>query len=795
VLVILSLSAWWAGGRLFAPMDILHEMLPPWNHGIEVPDVHNHFVSDAVTQYIPYHMLAARSLKEDGYIGWNPYGGTGSEFHANTMALPGDWSLQLYRWFDFWTAWHLGLMGQLILAGCGMLVFLRYRGCRPWAALVGAIVFAGNGQFVTWFFHRWALACFCWVPWVLWALFEATRRSQSADVETPSLSMRRTGFSGLAAAFLALAFLGGTLQHAAYVVLIVTCFWVGEILLPPSRRGVRVSGTALVAAIGFAGLLLAAGTLVPCAEAYAASRAAGNVRGAIGYPEGRLQALYNAVSYAFYVYPAILGSPQTLDAWKSLKSDLFNVAYLGTVPTVLAFLAIARREFPSVARLCIVTGLLIPLTPLVGPLYHRVLLLFVFGGAWACADFLSNRPGSFQHAFARRGLIVAASASLSWLLASLLLFPARHALTARVRAYVNARLARSQFGTFEQWFDNRAVAFVNSLFIWNKQHLTLVLPITAGLAVLYVATRRGRTSPRTHALLAVIIAVELAVMANRWITAVDPSRFPPYPAIAGMPELMQAAANGRVAHVDGATSIAHLPFAPNIPSVYGVAHLKTYESIWPLGLWSDKGYGMDPDTLVSLGVTHMLAVAPLPVGDDWTLVRQDGSMSLYRPVRESVPVYSVQLLESGGRSVWRGITPALKTPNTLSFMLEPGTTAIRVIAKPSPHWQAVGEDRWHSTRPCVRDASSQGMVFGVSPDMTRVHLVYRPPLLQRHPLLPPVLCLGLAALLCGVAARSGRRWTADGNASLEGRRSPGQEGVKTRDAEGTPQLHLSTCGW
>ena len=41
---------------------------------VEFPTfVHNHFVTDVVLQHIPYRMVMHESLRQDGYIGWNPF--------------------------------------------------------------------------------------------------------------------------------------------------------------------------------------------------------------------------------------------------------------------------------------------------------------------------------------------------------------------------------------------------------------------------------------------------------------------------------------------------------------------------------------------------------------------------------------------------------------------------------------------------------------------------------------------------------------------------------------------------
>jgi hypothetical protein len=664
LLVMVWFSPWWAGGRYFAPLDILNQMLPPWCEGITVPNVHNHFVSDAVTQYLPYHILADRCLKEDGFIGWNPYSETGTRLNANTMALPGDWSLQLYRWFDFWTAWHLGLIGQLLIAGWGMLVFLRARGCLPWASLAGAVAFAANGQFVVWFFHRWALASFCWIPWLLWALFAVFPPAEKPD---RNLCLR-TGWILLAAVFLAFAFLGGTLQHAVYIILVVGCFWAAEVVFSKGSLRRKFLNTGLIFCIGFVGVVLAAGTLLPCIDAFLTSRAAGDARGGIGYPGGFLQPVMNLIAYGFNLYPSILGSPQTMDGWKIFKSCLFDVGYLGTIPVALAFCALFRKSAPPVARWMIAVALVIPLTPLVGPLYHRVLLLFVMGGSWVLADFLSHGSPSARALFARRGLILTGFLAILWLIFSCFLFVFAPTLKERLVSFVAPRLGESQFGVFRQWFFDRTRDYVDTLFIWSPSQWPLVLLIVAGFLVLYLAARHSGKASLFHGAFCVLLTVELSILAARWITTVDPKENPPYKEIPVVAAIRRQIGDGRLFQKTAGRPIASIPMAPNIPSVFRIRHLATYESIHPSGLWADSHFSEDADVLASLGVSHVLQLTNEPVPAGWVPVFEEGKTRLLRLDRAAIPLFTAGT--PTGQTI--SLTPSRSTMNHSIFSVGDG---------------------------------------------------------------------------------------------------------------------------
>src|SRR5439155_18674461 len=114
--------------KVLAPLDIAQTLYEPWAplaDDANTIDPHNHFVSDAVDQYLVYRYIAAVSLKDDGYVGWNPLILAGKPEYANTMGVYFDWTVQLHRLFDYWDAWNVGLICQFAIAGIGMLLFLR----------------------------------------------------------------------------------------------------------------------------------------------------------------------------------------------------------------------------------------------------------------------------------------------------------------------------------------------------------------------------------------------------------------------------------------------------------------------------------------------------------------------------------------------------------------------------------------------------------------------------------------------------------------------------------------------
>lgn len=713
--VLLWFSPWWIGGRNLAPLDVLNRMMQPWRGTSEQVDVKNHIVSDAVDQYLVYRMVAAESYRKEGWLGWSSltYGGTAQ--YANTMALYQDWTMQLHRWFDFWTAWHLGLMGQVMLAAGGMLLFLRGRSVGIIWACCGALAYAANSQFVTWIYHRWALSAFCWVPWILWAADRYRRGSRSFWLLVP--------------VFMALAFLGGTLQHAAYVVLAVMAVWGEEAIRTGRSLPAQCRLAGRHATWGLLGAGMAAMMFLPCVDAFLTSTKLGLHMGMHGtaamgvYPRGSLQPLLNLAAYPLQIFPSILGRAETVDLLKLFKSELFYIAYFGSLPVLVAFLAMFRRSAPLLARILIATGLLLPLTPVLRHLYQRLYLLFILGGILAFVHFMETASAETKKRVFKITGSLAAAAVLAWTGLSVIL-----ALRAdQVRGLLQQKIVEpssgSSFGHFREWMQVRADRFQGDLLIWSPQQIIPLVIFLVALAGFRMHASMDAARRRQGAVIvAAAVVLEVTVFAARWVVFVSPTQCPLYPVTPEVTALQEHVRDGRTATMieETGSHMAVTPFIPNTLSPYGIATIHGYDSIMPNGMMLITDPRRDTTTLGQFGVTHLLTFPDnAGVGKDWKSVWKSPSMELYEnplPVPRYAGFATVgekdRFLQGGAASPL-SLVERSGMENTREIEVPPDIRWIRIAENQAAGWEyRIGSGEW---KPVAR-ATDASMVLDLGAD-------------------------------------------------------------------------------
>lgn len=731
--VMLWLSPWWAGGKNLAPLNLLHQMMEPWRSGETAVTVENHIVSDAVDQYLVYRMVAAESYAKEGWVGWSSltYGGTAQ--YANTMALYFDWTMQLHRWFEFWTAWHLGFAAQLFLAAAGMFLFLRGRAIGLLWAVCGALLYAGNSQFITWIYHRWALGSFCWVPWILWAI-DGYRKGQR-------------GFQILIPLFIGMGFLGGTLQHAALVMLAVIAMWMESAISGGKNFPLQARLLGRYAVWGVLGAGVSAMMLVPCIDAFLTSSKLGIHAGMHGsaemgvYPHGWLQPLYNLVAYPLQIFPSLSGRSGSLDLMKLFKSELFYVAYFGSLPVLVAFLALFWKKMPVLARVLVMMGLLLPLTPLVRFLYQRLFLLFILGGIFAFAHFMQTAEAKVRERIFKIAGRVTALVVVAWTAVSIGLHFKGEKLDEALRGKLQAAGSGSSFGYFQDWMNVRIDRFFAELLIWSPQQaIPLFLWVLALFGLRVTASSAAKRRALGSAMVVGAVLMEVTVFGSRWVVWSDPALEPLFPETAETEVLRkEVGENGRVACLNHPTGhMAMTPFIPNTLSAYGVATSYGYDSIVPNGMNVAASTTWEALTLGRLGVSHLITFpGNAEVPDGWEKLWESDSMVLYENPAV-VPRYAGfgsaeeldEMLQGRGGVSVQSLNESRGLENSREIEVMPGLKWIRVAENHADGWKyrVNREDSWKSATRAL-DGSMLLDLTGDGAAISRsVEMVYDPPL-------------------------------------------------------------------
>ncbi len=659
-------------GRVLAPLDILDHLMRPWSDGAGGFGVHNAFVYDAISQYLPYDWTVCQSLRQDGCIGWNPYVYGGYALLENTMLCPGDWHHQLYRLLGFWTAWDLGIILQFAIAGFGVLWMLRAEGFPAWDALVGVVSFAFYSQHVLWIYHRWVLGASCWFPWIVWAVRRARHRNRFVDFWS--------------VAFVALAFRGGHLQACLFVATLVFCLFVAEWWPRPNRwKPAVLTRTALPYAIlALLSSILILDVLLNTVPPY--------LEGCRELPrKSALKALLALPTLVTALFPTSLGTPQSMDGFKAFGCDLFDLKFAGAIPLILALFAVFQKRAPGLPRLLFVLGLSIPFTPLTHWFYSRSTVLFALGCAWLATWVAANLKEAVPDRVWRRLAWLGASLVALWLLASAALLALGPKIAPQLHRFVEKSLSADKASRHD-WMLSRSDVFLNGLPIWNARNLVPVLLVAMGLFAAWRLVRSARRR-RWAAVLVLCVFGELFVWSRTWITfSARPASSDSgllYPERDWTHRLREEMADGGMLWLHGTRpDFDYLQI--NAQAGVGFASLQGYETVRPRSLSSPALSEYDPAEFSARGVSHVLVLPgaePPPGLTNWTERIDSADLHVFRN-----PVFDSRwhaVLSDGAHVPLRDTDPS---PHRHRFDLPAGTVSVSLSEPFHSAWRDIPPD-------------------------------------------------------------------------------------------------------
>lgn len=648
------------GGKVLAPMDIMDRLFAPYAEQ-PMENLHNHFTVDAISQYLPYNYSVAESFRQDGYMGWNPYTHNGSSIAENTMLCPGDWHHILYFFFPFWTAWDMGIILQFFIAGLGMIVFLRNRDVPAPYCLLGAVGYGFYSQFVVWIYHRWVLGTMCWAPWILWALMRDRKRR---IIDLPSTL------------FIALGFRGGHLQACLFIVLLTGCVWLADWWTSPLRWNLktlwRVSLPYIVSGIG--GALLSidvlAQTIPPLMEG---CKTLPFVAGITHLP-----------SLVTVLFPTLLGVPETIDLFKLMGQDLFDLKFTGGIIFVLSVLGLFNRKAPLAAKFLMLISLALVFTPLITYFYSRSTAVYALGASWLAAWQLHSLTQEPARAVWKKIFIALGILTLGWLLCSVLLHLFHQDILSTLQKELVSRLSSAETGR-ETWYLLRTERLLEQTCIWYPRTLALLALLWGGL---WAASRIHVRSRYNLLLVSAVILCsvgEQLLVQSTWVHYADkPSVTGLYREPEWLPRLKEQVGNGSVLFYSSCLDKDYLH--TNHLSTFGIKQAEGYETIRPKRLHALQNCLTHPEAAAKAGISH-LVVNPrqdLPKTKGWNLVENTSQYILFANPHYKGR-YFAAVPATGERITLR---PNWLTYNKMDFTVPPGAASLEVLESYSDGWTA-----------------------------------------------------------------------------------------------------------
>jgi hypothetical protein len=715
--------------KVIAPLDILDSLLRPWATAEKI-QVHNAFTYDAISQYLPYDWSVYQSLRQDGYIGWNPYTHSGTSIVENTMLCPGDWHHHLYRFLPFWTAWNTGIILQFALAGLGMLLLLRDQKIPAPYALIGVVAFGLYSQFVLWINHRWVLGAMCWAPWILWALFRA--RKSGRIIHLPSI------------AFIALAFRGGHLQACIFVVLLVAFVALADWWTSKKRWSLAQIGKILLpyAVVGILGTIFALDVVVETVPTL--------LHGKREMPSRSwLQALTALPTLATSFFPQVMGTPQGLDLMKIFKSDLFSIKFMGSLTLLTASLGLFRRQAPLAAKVLFLCGLLLPFTPADQWLYSRFTVVFALGGAWLAAWYLHTASTEASSKVWRRAAILFTLIVGFWLLGSTWVTLKQLWVEEKLHAMVVAKLPPGKASRID-WMLLRSDVFLKESLVWAPRNLAMFSLIGIGLFACSRIHQYSQSASRFAVLVALCTFGEILLFSSTWISFSDkPKDDVLYAEPTWATRLKNEVKDGTILCLDR-SDFDYMQL--NTPSTYGIRFAEGYETITPRRIDPASDGKHDPARCAASGISHLLVSPEKDPGsvEGWEKAVDSKEFVLYRnPVFQGICIAET----IGGNTL--PLAAELKTANTREILLPANIKALTLTESFNPGWKySIDGLAWHPVRETALHGIRIDLENPTRAESTRLHLQYHP---AYQPYYRTVISITAIGLLGFAALRSRRK--------------------------------------
>ncbi len=512
------------GGKILLPTDMYDTMTSPSNTQYSPPQAQNHYFYDGIVQTYPYKIATQEALRNGHLAYWNPHILCGYPQYAETMGNNFDPFNVLLLWTSVNTSILVETVLELFIAGLGMLFLLRFFGVSPFVNLIFSSAYMLNSLFIASAIHRWTVASFCWVPFVILMLVRYLHSTKKEHLL-------------FAAFFLALVFLGGNFQSSFFA----SCLVGGVVFLFPSGSlnwYKRISGLIVV---GGAAFLLSAPMWLPTLELFWRTLSNGSLNSSSIYSKySILQRILSLPMLVMFYIPSFLGSPEVFSLKKVAGVDVddFNGA-IAFVPALFAcwgcILFWKRKEIRPFIVMAALAILLPILTPLYSILYHRVFIIATFCfcviGAVMLQSFVDRTMD--RHRIAK--LVGRSTAAFGIFVLGVIALCGsmtlhRTALTKSLTASLKATMLKTAFGAGNEAWMFARVGKTFDYFSFTS--IELWLPILFAVTALWALARYSNAKLDRRTLLTItgtLTIAQLILFAKLWFPSVDPVTFPIYP--------------------------------------------------------------------------------------------------------------------------------------------------------------------------------------------------------------------------------------------------------------------------
>ncbi|MCC6904940.1 MAG: YfhO family protein [Anaerolineae bacterium] len=270
-------------------------------------------------QFYPWRAMAVAQMRSGELPLWNPLAGSGAPLLANYQTAP----FYPLNWLSFVLPVDIamGVAGvlHLLLAGAGMIAYLRRIGIGVRGQGVGALGFALGAYLVSRFGFLSITSTVPWLPWLLWAAEYLTESGRGRSRSVTVLALLSS-----------LMLLAGHAQTASYSLFMLGIYVVARGWNQKEPLRERALLPLLAAGALIIALMIAAIQLVPTAELTLLSQRADGVRAE------------DALAYSFWPWrfltlltPNLFGSPASGD-YRGYGAYWEDATYAGLLTLVMA---------------------------------------------------------------------------------------------------------------------------------------------------------------------------------------------------------------------------------------------------------------------------------------------------------------------------------------------------------------------------------------------------------------------------------------------------------------------------